>query len=141
MSPRMRLDLLVNDMVNKAIQDKSVVLFESHFVRNFIHVRDVSKAIRFAMYNWSEFRNEIFNVGLSSANISKRALCEKIQEYLPEFVFFESNSGKDPDQRNYWVSNDKIESKGFKCEIDLDKGIAELIKGIPNLNLGRYGNF
>ncbi len=140
MSPRMRLDLLVNDLVNRALRDKSVVLFESKFVRNFIHVRDVSRAIQHAMENWDIFSGEIFNVGLSSANISKRDLCLKIQQHVPEFVFTEAEIAKDPDQRNYWVSNEKIEATGFHCQFDLDIGIAELVKGLTNLKNTRFGN-
>ncbi len=140
MSPRMRLDLLVNDLVYRALRDKSVVLFESHFVRNFIHVRDVSKAICHAMENWSVFSNEIYNVGLTSANISKKELCQRIQKHVPGFVFTEAELARDPDQRNYWVSNEKLESTGFSCDFDLDRGIAELVKGIPNLQNSRFGN-
>lgn len=140
MSPRMRLDLLVNDLVNRALKDKSIVLFEANFIRNFIHVRDVSKAVRHAMQNWNNFNNQIFNVGLSSANISKRDLCLRIQTQVPDFIFTEAPLGKDPDQRNYWVSNQKIENTGFMCDFDLDHGIAELVKGVPNLRNLRFGN-
>jgi nucleoside-diphosphate-sugar epimerase len=140
MSPRMRLDLLVNDLVFRALKDKSVVLFESHFIRNFIHVRDVSKAICHAMDNWATFSNEVFNVGLSSANVSKAELCRRIQNHIPDFVFTEAELSKDPDQRNYWVSNEKIEKTGFFCDFDLDTGIAELVKGLSNLRNSRYGN-
>jgi len=140
MSPRMRLDLLVNDLVNRAIKDKSVVLFEPHFIRNFIHVRDVSRAIVYAMQEWKLFSDQIFNVGLSSANVSKVDLCRRIQRYIPEFVFTEAELAKDPDQRNYWVSNDKIEATGFRCTVDLDAGIQELKKGLINLRNFRYGN-
>jgi nucleoside-diphosphate-sugar epimerase len=140
MSPRMRLDLLVNDLVNRAIKDKSVVLFESSFIRNFIHIRDVSKAIRHTMMKWDAFNGEVFNVGLTSANISKKELCVQIQKHVPNFVFTEANMSKDPDQRNYWVSNEKIEKTGFVCDFDLDRGIAELVKGLPNLRNQRFGN-
>ena len=136
----MRLDLLVNDLVFRALRDKSVVLFESHFIRNFIHVRDVSKAICHAMDNWEIFSDEVFNVGLTSANISKMDLCKRIQLQIPNFVFTEAELSKDPDQRNYWVSNEKIEKTGFSCDFDLDQGIAELVKGLPNLRNSRYGN-
>jgi nucleoside-diphosphate-sugar epimerase len=140
MSPRMRLDLLVNDLVYRALRDKSVVLFESHFIRNFIHVRDVSKAICHAMENWALFSNEVFNVGLTSANISKMELCLRIQKQIPGFVFTEAELSRDPDQRNYWVSNEKLENTGFSCDFDLDRGIAELVKGLPNLRNSRFGN-
>jgi nucleoside-diphosphate-sugar epimerase len=140
MSPRMRLDLLVNDMVYRAITDKSVVLFEADFIRNFIHVRDVSAAIIHAMENWSAFEGEIFNVGLSSANVSKRQLCEVIKTMIPEFTFVESPFGKDPDQRSYVVSNEKIEKTGFRTSVSLEEGVRELIKGIPTLSNKVYGN-
>jgi nucleoside-diphosphate-sugar epimerase len=140
MSPRMRLDLLVNDLVNRALKDKSVVLFEASFIRNFIHVRDVARAICHAMENWGSFEGEIFNVGLTSANISKKELCIKIQKKIPDFVFTEAELSKDPDQRNYWVSNEKLEMTGFMCNFDLDFGISELIKGLPNIRNSRYGN-
>jgi nucleoside-diphosphate-sugar epimerase len=139
MSPRMRLDLLVNDLVNKALNDKSVVLFEPHFVRNYVHVRDVSGAIRWAM-GLNIQTPEIFNVGLSQANLSKFELCNLISKYIPEFDFLISDFGKDPDQRNYFVSNEKIESSGFKFNYTLEAGIAELIRGLKPLRNQVYGN-
>lgn len=140
MSPRMRLDLLVNDLVYRAINDRSVVLFEGDFVRNFIHVKDVSSAIRHAVENWDDMRNEIYNVGLTSANLSKRELCLQIGKMVPNFKFVESDVGMDPDQRNYQVSNEKIESTGWKPSITLEVGINELIKGLRTLNNRVYGN-
>jgi nucleoside-diphosphate-sugar epimerase len=139
MSPRMRLDLLVNDMVYKALTDKSVVLFESHFVRNFVHIRDISRVIRWAIStNFSDA--QVYNVGLTSANLSKKDLCSRIQKYIPEFTFLDSSYGMDPDQRNYFVSNEKIEKAGFKFEHDLDMGIIELIKGLVPLKNSIYTN-
>jgi nucleoside-diphosphate-sugar epimerase len=129
-SPRMRLDLLVNNFVYRAITDGFITLFESKFMRNYIHVSDVVNTFILALENWSDFRGEIFNVGLSDANISKLDLCIEIQKILPNFVFNESNLGKDPDQRNYLVSNRKIESRGFKPKISLQTGIGELVKGL-----------
>ena len=140
MSPRMRIDLLVNDFTYRAVNDRSVVLFESHFKRNYIHVRDVSRVFQHAINNHSTMKGEIYNVGLSDANISKKELCEHIQKQLPEFVFIDEQIGKDPDQRNYIVSNEKIESTGFKTEFSLDRGIGELIKGYSMINNSRYGN-
>ena len=140
MSPRMRIDLLVNDFTYRAVNDRSVVLFESHFKRNYIHVRDVSRVFQHAKNNHSTMKGEIYNVGLSDANISKKELCEHIQKQLPEFVFIDEQIGKDPDQRNYIVSNEKIESTGFKTEFSLDRGIGELIKGYSMINNSRYGN-
>ena len=104
MSPRMRIDLLVNDFTHRAVNDRAVVLFESHFKRNYIHVRDVSKAFMHGLLNFDKMRGEIFNVGLSSANVSKRELCEKIAEQVDGFIFVENDLAKDPDQRNYIVS-------------------------------------
>ena len=140
MSPRMRIDLLVNDFTYRAVNDGFVVLFESHFKRNYIHVRDVSRVFRHALNNHNSMKGEIFNVGLSDANVSKKELCQTIQKQLPKFVFIDEQIGKDPDQRNYIVSNEKIESTGFKTEFPLDRGIGELIKGYTMIKNSRYGN-
>ena len=109
MSPRMRLDLLVNDFVHRALKDKFIVLFESHFKRNFIHVRDVSRAFIYCIQNYDKMKNQIFNLGLSDANLTKKELCVNIQNHLKDFVFYENDFNKDPDQRNYVVSNEKID--------------------------------
>lgn len=140
MSPRMRIDLLVNDFVHRAVNDRFVVLFESQFKRNYVHVRDVSNAFVHALNNYEEMRNQIYNVGLSDANVSKWELCERIQKYQPEFTFLNAPVGNDPDQRNYVVSNEKIESTGFKCNYSLDDGIQELIRGFRMINNKKYGN-
>jgi len=140
MSPRMRIDLLVNDFTYRAVYDRFVVLFESHFKRNYIHVRDVSNVFRHALKNVDSMRGEVYNVGLSDANVSKRELCEHIQKQLPDFVFMEAPVGKDPDQRNYIVSNAKIEATGYKQEFSLDRGIGELIKGYKMIRNVKYGN-
>jgi nucleoside-diphosphate-sugar epimerase len=140
MSPRMRIDLLVNDFTYRAVNDRFVVLFESHFKRNYIHVRDVSRVFQHALNNHDSMKGEIFNVGLSDANVSKKELCEHIQKQLPEFIFIDEQIGKDPDQRDYIVSNEKIESTGFKTEFSLDRGIGELIKGYSMIKNTRYGN-
>jgi nucleoside-diphosphate-sugar epimerase len=140
MSPRMRIDLLVNDFSYRAVHDRFVVLFEPHFKRNYIHVRDVSRAFIFGIQNLEKVRNEIFNVGLSDANISKKELCQVIQKQLPDFTFLEAEVGKDPDQRNYVVSNDKIEKVGFRTEHSLGDGIAELIKGFRMIKNSLYTN-
>ena len=140
MSPRMRIDLLVNDFTYRAVNDGFVVLFESHFKRNYIHVRDVSRVFQHALNNHSEMKGEIYNVGLSDANISKKELCERIQKQVTDFVFIDETIGKDLDQRNYIVSNEKIESTGFCTEFSLDQGIEELIKGYTMINNSRYGN-
>lgn len=140
MSPRMRIDLLVNDFTYRAVNDRFVVLFESHFKRNYIHVRDVSRVFQHALNNYDKMKGQIYNVGLSDANVSKRELCEHIQKQRPDFTFIEAPVGKDPDQRNYIVSNAKIESTGFKPEFSLDRGIGELIKGYTMIKNTRYGN-
>jgi nucleoside-diphosphate-sugar epimerase len=140
MSPRMRLDLLVNDFTYRAVTDRFIVLFESHFKRNFIHVRDVARVFLHGIDNFDALKGQIYNVGLSDANLSKLELCEKIREYVPSFVIHESNIGKDPDKRDYIVSNEKIERTGFKPAFSLDAGIRELIKGFAMIRNTKYAN-
>jgi len=140
MSPRMRVDLLVNDFTHRAVHDRFVVLFESSFKRNYIHVRDVARVFLHGLANFDGMRGHIFNVGLTEANVSKRELCERIQQQIPDFVFMEAPVGKDPDQRNYVVSNAKLESTGFRPAVTLDAGIAELIKGFTMLKNTVHGN-
>jgi len=140
MSPRMRIDLLVNDFVYRAIHDRFIILFESHFKRNYIHVRDVTRAFLHAIKNLHKMKGEVYNVGLSEANLSKQELCERIQNFVPDFVFQEASVGKDPDQRNYIVSNEKLEKTGFKPVYSLENGIQELIKGYAMLQNTRYTN-
>ena len=140
LSPRMRFDLLVNDFVQRACTDKFIVLFEAHFKRNYLHIRDVASVFLHALTNFPAMRGQIYNVGLSSANLSKKELCERIQRQIPDFVFLEAPLGQDPDQRNYIVSNAKIEAAGWRPGFDLDRGIAELIKGCQMLNNKVYGN-
>lgn len=140
MSPRMRLDLLVNDFTYRAVHDRFVVLFESAFKRNYVHVRDVSRVFQHAITHFDKMKGQIYNVGLSDANVSKRELCERIQKQVPDFVFLEAPVGKDPDQRNYIVSNAKIEATGFRPTYSLDMGIGELIKGYTMIRNSRYGN-
>ena len=140
MSPRMRLDLLVNDFTYRACTDRFIVLFESHFKRNYIHVRDVARAFLHGIERFDAMRGGPYNVGLSDANLSKRELCERIQAQLPSFVFIESAIGKDPDKRNYIVSNEKIERTGFRPAHSLDDGIRELIKGFAMIRNMKYSN-
>ena len=140
MSPRMRLDLLVNDFVYRALNDKYIVLFESHFKRNFIHVRDVSKVFLHSINNFNKMKGEIYNVGLSDANLTKLELCQMIKKKLPDFVILEENIKKDEDQRNYIVSNDKVEKTGFIPEYSIDFGIEELIKGYSYLKKIGHSN-
>jgi len=139
MSPRMRLDLLVNDMCFRALNDRSVVLFEADFVRNYVHVRDVSKVLRWAISAESHV-GQVFNFGLSEANLSKRSLCDEIKKFIPEFTFIEAEIGHDPDQRNYIVSNEKIENAGFTFDYGLRPGLRELIAGLKTLKNATYGN-
>ena len=140
MSPRMRIDLLVNDFTYRAVHDRFVVLFESSFKRNYVHVRDVSRVFQHAIANFDKMKGQIYNVGLSDANVSKKELCERIQKQVPDFVFLDAPVGKDPDQRNYIVSNAKIEATGFKPMYSLDMGISDLIKGYTMIKNTRYGN-
>jgi nucleoside-diphosphate-sugar epimerase len=141
MSPRMRIDLLVNDFTYRAVNDSFVILFEGHFKRNYIHVRDVTRAFLHAIDQYERMKGEIFNVGLSDANLSKKELCEVIKNYVPGFLIQEAAVGKDPDQRNYIVSNKKIEGTGFKPAYSLASGIEELIKGYTMIKNKQYSNF
>jgi nucleoside-diphosphate-sugar epimerase len=140
LSPRMRIDLLVNDFVYRAVMDRSAVVFEGHAKRNFVHVRDVARAFLHALKNFDAMKGEAYNVGLSNANLSKIELCEEIQKHVPGFMYSEAAIGEDPDKRDYIVSNEKIESTGFKTEHMLDAGIQELIKGYSILRNTRYTN-
>jgi len=139
-SPRMRMDLLVNDFVYRAFSDRFIVLFESHFKRNYIHIRDVSHVFGFAMDNYNKMRGQTYNVGLSDANLSKMELCLKIKKYLPDFYIHESEIGEDPDKRDYIVSNEKIESLGWHPTYSLDMGIQELIKTYKLLTVNTFKN-
>ena len=140
MSPRMRLDLLVNDFVYRAVNDRAVVLFEAHFKRNYIHVRDVARVFLHGICNFESMRDRPYNVGLSDANLSKLELCQAIQRHLPKFVFLEAPVGEDPDKRDYIVSNERVEGTGYKPAYSLDDGIRELIKGYRMLRNSIYGN-
>jgi nucleoside-diphosphate-sugar epimerase len=140
MSPRMRIDLLVNDFTYRAINDRFVVIFEGHFKRNYIHVRDVAKAFRHAIANYETMNGRPFNVGLSEANLSKIELCELIRTHIPDFVYLEAPIGEDPDKRNYIVSNARIEGTGFAADWSLDAGVRELIRGYQMLNNVKYSN-
>lgn len=140
MSPRMRLDLLVNEFVYRAVHDRTVVLFEPHFKRNYVHVRDVASAFLFAIENFDKMKGQAYNVGLSDANLSKAELCEQIKMHVPNFVPVEAPIGEDIDKRDYIVSNAKIEALGFKPTFSLDDGIKELVKGMTYLKRTEYGN-
>jgi nucleoside-diphosphate-sugar epimerase len=139
-SPRMRLDLLVNDFVYRAVTDRFLILFEPHFKRNYLHVRDGVNAFVHAMENYGQMKGRPFNVGLSDANLSKMELCEAIRTFVPELCVMVAEVGKDPDQRNYVVSNQRIEATGFKPQHSLREGIEELIKGYQIIRRDQYGN-
>ncbi|TRZ90392.1 MAG: NAD(P)-dependent oxidoreductase [Methanosarcinales archaeon] len=140
MSPRMRIDLLVNDFTYRAVKDRFVIVFEGHFKRNYIHIRDVARAFIHAIDNFDAMKNKPYNVGLSDANLSKLELCAKIKEQVSDFVYLEAPIGEDPDKRDYIVSNEKIERTGFKPVYSLEMGIKELIKGYRIITNSKYSN-
>jgi nucleoside-diphosphate-sugar epimerase len=140
MSPRMRIDLLVNDFVHRAVRDSALVVFQGHFKRNYIHVRDVARAFIHAIDNFGRMKGQVYNVGLDSANLSKLELCERIKRHLPRFTYLEAPIGEDPDQRDYVVLNDKIRATGFEPCHSLDDGIRELIKGFAMVRDREYRN-
>lgn len=140
MSPRMRLDLLVNDFTYRAVTDRALVIFQGHFKRNYIHVRDVAKAFMHAIANYRRMNNQAYNVGLSTANLSKLELCAKIKEQVPQFHYVEAAIGEDPDKRDYIVSNAKIEATGWSPDWPLERGIGELVKGYRMLRNQRFAN-
>ena len=140
MSPRMRIDLLVNDFTYRAVNDRFIVLFESHAKRNYIHVRDVARVFLHGMEHFEKMCGEAYNVGLSDANLSKKELCGQIKKHVPNFVIKEAEYGEDIDKRDYIVSNEKIEKTGFKPMFSLDDGITELIKGYAMIRNSRYSN-
>ncbi|HWB11488.1 MAG TPA: NAD(P)-dependent oxidoreductase [Pirellulales bacterium] len=140
MSPRMRIDLLVNDFVYRAVNDRTVVVFEGHAKRNYIHIRDVARVFLHGIEHFSSMRGQPYNVGLSDANLSKLELCARIKAHLPQFVYLEAPVGEDPDKRDYIVSNEKIERTGYRPAFSIDDGIGELVKGYTVLKNGRYSN-
>jgi len=139
-SPRMRLDLLVNDFTYRALNDRYLVLFEASFKRNYLHIRDAASAFIFCLENFNAMKGQPYNVGLSDANLSKLELCQIIQNFIPNFYFIESPIGEDIDKRDYIVSNKKIEKIGFKAKRSLQKGIEELIKGYQVIKRNQYSN-
>lgn len=139
-SPRMRTDLLVNDFVYRAVFDRSVIVFEGNFMRNYLHVRDAARAFIFAMDNFEKMKGRQYNCGLSDANLSKNELCEKIKEHIPSFMYIEAPVGTDPDKRNYLVSNERLEAMGWRPEYTIDDGIEELIKVYSIIKNNIYGN-
>ncbi|MFO0972708.1 MAG: NAD(P)-dependent oxidoreductase [Phycisphaerae bacterium] len=139
-SPRMRTDLLVNDFVNRAVHDRALLIFEGHFRRNYIHVRDVARAFLHGLNQFDRLAGQAYNVGLSDANLSKLELCAEIKKQLPKFVYVEAPIGEDPDKRDYIVSNEKIERTGFKPAYSLAAGIAELIRVFTILRTAGFAN-
>ena len=140
MAPRMRLDLLVNDFVYRAVNDRALVVFEGHFKRNYIHIRDVARVFLHAIENFEMMRGRAYNVGLEDANLTKLELCAAIQKHIPGFVYLEAPIGEDPDKRDYIVSNQRILATGWKPAHSLDNGIRELIKGYRILKNSAYAN-
>jgi|TARA_B100002019_G_scaffold292419_1_gene315432 nucleoside-diphosphate-sugar epimerase len=140
MSSRMRLDLLVNDFVFRAVNDRTLVIFEGHFKRNYIHIQDVANVFLYAMENFQSMRGKAYNVGLDDANLSKIELANEIKKHVPNFVFLEAPIGEDPDKRDYIVSNKRLADTGFKTEWDLNRGIKELIKGYKMIRNSIHSN-
>jgi nucleoside-diphosphate-sugar epimerase len=140
MSPRMRLDLLVNHFVYAAVTDGYMVIFEKDFKRNYVHVRDVADCYIHCIRNQAGMIGRPFNLGLDSANLSKQQLAEKIQQFVPDFFVHYSEIGSDPDKRNYIVSNERLRRTGFEASRSIDEGICELMKGYRMLGRRRFGN-
>ena len=140
-SNRIRTDLLVNNFVWKAVKEKVIVLYESNYRRNFIHINDVCRCFGYSLDNFSKMKNNIFNLGLSSANMTKKELCDQIKKYINDFEYIYSEIGKDPDSRDYLVSNKKIEKIGFKTKFSLAYGIKELKKLYNFLDPKIFSNY
>ena len=139
-SPRIRVDLLVNDFTYRAVKDRFIIVFEGHFKRNYIHVRDTARAFIHTIENFDMMKDEPYNVGLSNANLSKLELCAEIKKQVPDFVYLQAPVGEDPDKRDYIVSNEKIERTGFLPQYSLEMGIRELIKGYTIITNSKYSN-
>lgn len=139
-SPRMRIDLLVNDFVYRAVFDSAAVIFQGSFKRNYIHIRDAAGAFIFAINHFEEMKGRPYNCALSTANLSKIELCEKIKEHIPRFTYLEAPIGEDPDKRDYIVSNKRLEQFGWRPKYTLDEGIEELIKVYEIIKKNQYSN-
>ncbi len=139
-SPRMRLDLLVNDFTYRALFDKYMVLFEANFKRDYLHIKDVASAFIFCLNNFNNLKEQIYNIKLYNVNLTKKELCEEIKKQLPDFVYLESPIAKDLDKRDYIVSSAKIEKLGFKASISIQEGINELVKGYQIIKRNQYSN-
>ncbi|HEF3575252.1 NAD-dependent epimerase/dehydratase family protein [Campylobacter upsaliensis] len=139
-SARMRLDLLVNDFTYRAYKDKFIVLFEEHFRRNYIHVRDVAKGFIHGIENYDKMKGEAYNMGLSSANLTKRQLAETIKKFVPDFYIHSASIGEDPDKRDYLVSNAKLEATGWSADVSLEEGIEELLRAFAMMKVNAFAN-
>ena len=140
MSPRMRLDLLVNHFVYAAVTDGYLVIFEKDFKRNYVHVRDVADCFVYCIESADRMVGDRYNVGLDAANLSKEDLAFKIKEYVPNFYLHFSEIGSDPDKRNYVVSNQRLREAGFEANRSLDEGIQELLKGYRMMGRAPFNN-
>lgn len=140
LSPRMRLDLLVNHFVYAAVTDGYIVIFEKHFKRNYVHVRDVADCFLYCLRNSARMTGRAFNLGLDAANLSKEELALKVKQYVPRFFIHFAEVGSDPDKRNYIVSNQRLREAGFEAQRSLDQGIQELLKGYVLLGRGQFKN-
>ena len=140
MSPRMRLDLLVNHFVYAAVTDGYLVIFEKDFKRNYIHIRDVADCMIYGIKNSEKMVGRPYNAGLDAANLSKEELALKVKEYVPNFYLHFAPIGSDPDKRNYIVSNQRLREAGFEAKRSLDEGIQELLKGYRMLGRKKFKN-
>ena len=140
MSPRFRLDLLVNHFTYAAATDGYVVIFEKDFKRNYVHIRDVADCFVFCIENAKRLEGKPYNVGLDAANLSKEELALKIKQYVPNFYIHFSEVGSDPDKRNYIVSNQRLREAGFEAKRSLDDGIIELLKGYRMMGRSQFKN-
>jgi len=140
MSPRMRFDLLVQDFVRRALRDKSIVLFQGGFRRNFVHISDVVHAFVFCLDNYYSMKGKAYNFGNDALNMNKRQLCEEIKKVIPDLVWFESEIGEDPDKRDYICSNQRAREAGLEARVSLADGIEEIVRGYPMFDKEPYGN-
>lgn len=140
-SPRMRLDLLVNDFTYRALKDRFLVLYEKQFKRNYVHIEDVAGAFCYTIENFENMKEEAYNVGLSDVNLNKEELAQLIKRYIPQLYIHAAEVGSDPDKRNYIISNAKIERKGFIAKHSLEEGIQQLIKAFRMMPSGAFVNY
>ena len=140
MSPRMRLDLLVNHFTYAAVTDGYLVLFEKDFKRNFVHIRDVADGFIFSIENYDKMKGKSYNLGLDAANMSKEELANKVKDQVPNFVITYSQLRSDPDKRNYVVSNDRLRKAGFEASRSIEEGIRELLVGYRMMPRSEFKN-